>query len=183
MPGNRELKGLFPIRDSPSPQPSPAGRGRFAKASGGSDELTNAAAQFHAGQTAVVTRTVTEQLVQDFARLSGDVQPLHTDSEYGPRTRFNGQIAHGALLIGFISAVLGVEMATSRITMIFLGLNASFTNPVYFGDTITTRCEVKKVREDKPIVTVDCRCLNQDGEEVLTGEAVVYVDPYPIEGK
>ena len=116
----------------------------------------------------------------DFARLSGDVQPLHTDSEYGSRTRFKSQIAHGALLVGFISAVLGVEMATSRITMIFLGLNASFTNPVYFGDTITTRCEVKKVREDKPILTVDCRCLNQDGDEVLTGEAVVYVDPYPV---
>ena len=143
--------------------------------------MTNAAAQFHVGQTAEITRTVTEQDVMDFARLSGDVQPLHTDGEYGDRTRFKSRIAHGALLIGFISAVLGVEMATSRITMIFLGLNASFTSPVHLDDNITTRCQVMKVREDKPIVTVDCRCLNQDGEEVLTGEAVVYVDPYPIE--
>ena len=143
--------------------------------------MTNAAKHFHVGQTAEITRTISEQDVLDFARLSGDVQPLHTDSEYGPRTRFNGQIAHGVILIGFISAVLGVEMATSKITMIFLGMNASFTNPVYFGDTITTRCEVKKVREDKPILTVECRCLNQTGDEVLTGEAVVYVDPYPIE--
>lgn len=142
--------------------------------------MTNAAAQFHVGQTAEITRKITEQVVQEFARLSGDVQPLHTDSEYGSRTRFKGQIAHGALLIGFISAVLGVEMATSKITMIFLGLNASFTSPVHLGDRITTRCEVKKVREDKPIVTVDCRCLNQSGDEVLTGEAVVYVDPYPV---
>ena len=63
--------------------------------------------------------------------------------------------------------------------MIFLGLNASFTSPVHLDDNITTRCEVKKVREDKPIVTVDCRCLNQDGEEVLAGEAVVYVGPVP----
>ena len=145
--------------------------------------MTNAAKHFHVGQTAEITRTISEQDVLDFARLSGDVQPLHTDSEYGPRTRFNGQIAHGVILIGFISAVLGVEMATSKITMIFLGMNTSFTNPVYFGDTITTRCEVKKVREDKPILTVDCRCLNQAGDEVLTGEAVVYVDPYPISGK
>ena len=143
--------------------------------------MTNAAKHFHVGQTAEITRTISEQDVLDFARLSGDVQPLHTDSEYGPRTRFNGQIAHGVILIGFISAVLGVEMATSKITMIFLGMNASFTNPVYFGDTITTRCEVKKVREDKPILTVECQCLNQTGDEVLTGEAVVYVDPYPVD--
>ncbi len=143
--------------------------------------MTHAAAQFQVGQTAEIKRTVTEQDVMDFARLSGDVQPLHTDVEYGDRTRFKSRIAHGALLIGFISAVLGVEMATSKITMIFLGLNASFTSPVHLGDSITTRCEVKKVREDKPILTVDCRCLNQDGDEVLTGEAVVYVDPYPIE--
>ena len=143
--------------------------------------MTNAAKPFHVGQTAEITRTISEQDVLDFARLSGDVQPLHTDSEYGQRTRFNGQIAHGVILIGFISAVLGVEMATSKITMIFLGMNASFTNPVYFGDTITTRCEVKKVREDKPILTVECRCLNQTGDEVLTGEAVVYVDPYPVD--
>ena len=144
--------------------------------------MTNAATYFHVGQTASITRTITEQDVIDFARLSGDVQPLHIDSEYGPRTRFNGQIAHGVILIGYISAVLGVEMATPEITMIFLGMNASFTKPVYFGDTITTRCEVKKVREDKPIVSVECHSQNQAGDEVLTGEAVVYVDPYPIEG-
>ncbi len=145
--------------------------------------MTNAAIYFHVGQTAAITRTVTEQDVIHFARLSGDVQPLHVDSEYGPRTRFKGQIAHGVILVGYISAVLGVEMATSEITVIFLGINASFTKPVYFGDTITTRCEVKNVREDKPIVTVECHSHNQAGDEVLTGEAVVYVDPYPIEGE
>ena len=139
-----------------------------------------AAAHFRVGQTASITKAITREDVESFGRLSGDVQPLHMDDGYGSGTRFGGRIAHGAMAVGFISAVLGVAMAGPGYTVIFLGLNVNFTKPVLIGDTLTTHCEVTKVREDKPIVTLTCRCENQDGDETLTGEAVVYVDPYPM---
>ncbi len=142
--------------------------------------MISAASYFTVGQTASITRIITDRDVDAFACLSGDDQPLHTDEGHASKTRFGARVAHGAMLVGFISAVLGVEMAGRDSTVIFLGMNASFRKPLFIGDSVTTRCEVTKIREDKPIVTLDCRCLNQRGEEVLSGEAVVYVDPHPV---
>ena len=51
-----------------------------------------------------------------------------------------------------------------------------FLAPVYPGDTVTAQVTVVKVREDKPIVTLETLCQNQDGEVVLKGEAVVLVE-------
>ena len=79
-----------------------------------------------------------------------------------------------------VSAVLGVEMAGQDATIIFLGMNANFTNPVYIGDTVTAQCEVVNVRDDKPIVKLAVSCTNQDDTEVMNGEAIVYIDPHPI---
>ena len=135
---------------------------------------------FTLGSTASVTRLITDDTVREFAKLSGDTQPLHLDDGYAEVTRFGRRIAHGALLVGMVSAVLGVEMAGQDATIIFLGLNVSFINPVYIGDEVTARCEVVSVREDKPIVKLAVTCINGSGNDVMTGEAAVYIDPHPI---
>ena len=135
---------------------------------------------FTLGSCASVTRTITDKTVREFATLSGDTQPLHLDDTYAAQTRFDKRIAHGALLVGMVSAVLGVKMAAQEATIIFLGLNTNFTNPVYIGDQITATCTVTSVREDKPIVKLAVSCTNQTDSEVMNGEAAVYIDPYPI---
>lgn len=134
---------------------------------------------FTVGSTGSVTRVLSDEVVQQFAQLSGDTQPLHLDDNYARQTRFGRRIAHGALLVGMVSAVLGVEMADSDFTVIFLGLDVSFTQPVFIGDTVTVKCEVTNVREDKPIATVAIQCERGDGETVMSGNAVVYIDPHP----
>lgn len=131
------------------------------------------------GATGHVTRRLTDDVVRQFATLSGDTQPLHLDDAYAARTRFGRRIAHGALLVGMVSAVLGVEMADPRATVIFLGLDVRFVLPVYIDDTVTTTCTVTDVREDKPIVTLAVECTRGD-DVVMTGKAVVYVDPHPV---
>lgn len=141
---------------------------------------------FQKGSSASVTRLITDETVREFAELSGDTQPLHLDDEYASRTRFGQRIAHGALLVGMVSAVLGVKMAGSPIgsgsgaTIIFLGLTVNFVAPVHIGDEITANCEVISVREDKPIVKLAVVCKNQQDAEVMTGEAAVYIDPHPL---
>ena len=142
--------------------------------------MTNIPTKFQPGSKASVRRTIDDQTVQEFAQLSGDTQPLHLDDAYASKTRFGKRIAHGALLVGMVSAVLGVEMAGQDATIIFLGMNANFTNPVYIGDTVTAQCEVVNVRDDKPIVKLAVSCTNQDDTEVMNGEAIVYIDPHPI---
>ena len=144
--------------------------------------MTTVPNSFKVGSSASVSRLLTDQTVREFAALSGDTQPLHLDDDYASGTRFGQRIAHGALLVGMVSAVLGVEMAGKGSTIIFLGLNVSFVAPVHIGDEVTVTCEVQSVREDKPIVKLGVSCTNQDGSDVMVGDVVVYIDRHPIGG-
>ena len=142
--------------------------------------MSNIPSNFIVGSSGSVSRLITDEVVREFAELSGDTQPLHLDDDYASQTRFGQRIAHGALLVGMVSAVLGVEMAGQEATIIFLGLSANFVAPVHIGDKIAARCEVVSVRYDKPIVKLAVICTNQTGDEVMTGDATVYIDPHPI---
>ena len=131
------------------------------------------------GAKSSFTKTITEQDVVDFARISGDDQRVHLDAEHASRTRFQRRIVHGTILIGLVSAVLGHVIPGPHHTVIFLGHTCRFLKPAYLGDTVTVECIVIQVREDKPVVTLSCTATNQDGLELMTGEATTYVDPYP----
>lgn len=118
-------------------------------------------------------RLVTDELVRAFAEISGDHNPIHLDEEFAERTRFGRRIAHGMLSGAFISAVLGYEFAEKKI--VYMSQTLKFTAPVFIGDTVTTTVTVTAIREDKPIVTLETVCTNQNGEVVVKGEAAVMV--------
>ena len=131
------------------------------------------------GAKASFTRTIADRDVVDFARLSGDDQAVHLTAAHAADTRFERRIVHGTILIGLVSAVLGHVMADPDHTIIFLGQTCRFIKPAYIDDTVTMECEVMKVREDKPVVTIACTATNGDGVELMTGEATAFVDPHP----
>ena len=118
-------------------------------------------------------RLVTDELIRQFAEVSGDYNPIHLDEDAAAKTRFGRRIAHGMLSGAFISAVLGFELTERRI--VYLSQTLKFTSPVFIGDTVTTTATVTKIREDKPIVTLETVCTNQNGEMLVTGEAVVMI--------
>ncbi len=127
------------------------------------------------GDTFSIERLVTDELIRKFADVSGDHNPIHLDEEVAKSTRFGRRIAHGMLSGAFISAVLGYELTERRI--VYLSQTLKFTLPVFIGDTVTTTATVKTIREDKPVVTLETICTNQNGETLVTGEAVVMVLP------
>ena len=118
-------------------------------------------------------RLVTDELIRQFAEISGDHNPIHLDEDFAKRTRFGRRIAHGMLSGAFISAVLGFKFTERKI--VYLSQSLRFTAPVFIGDTVTTTATVTNIREDKPIVTLETVCTNQDGETLVTGEAVVMI--------
>ena len=118
-----------------------------------------------------VTRKISDQLIRSFAELSGDRNPIHLDEDFAAQTRFGRRIAHGMLSGALISSVLGNEFAQEKI--VYLSQTMRFVAPVFVGDTITVTATVASIREDKPIVTVETVCSNQDGETTMTGEAAV----------
>ncbi len=123
------------------------------------------------GDSAEVSKTITEEDVRAFALLTGDRNPVHLDEEYASTTRFGRRIAHGMLAASLISTVLASELPGRG--SVYLSQTLRFTAPVFLGDTVTARVVVKHVREDKPVVTLETVCTNQRGERVIEGEAVV----------
>jgi 3-hydroxybutyryl-CoA dehydratase len=126
------------------------------------------------GMSASIQRTVTEKDVQLFGEATGDMNPVHFDEEYARKTIFRGRVAHGALSIGFISALLGTTLPGDG--SIFVSASIVFKLPVRIGDTVVTTATVREVigRE----VIMDCACT-VDGKQVLESEARVLAPRRP----
>src|SRR5215217_5358944 len=127
------------------------------------------------GDSFSTERKVTDELVNKFAEVSGDYNPIHLDEEFAKTTRFGKRIAHGMLSGAFISAVLGYEFRERKI--VYLSQTMKFTAPVFIGDTVITTATVKNIRSEKGIVTLETICANQDGTVAVTGQAMVMILP------
>lgn len=116
------------------------------------------------GTSAVFTKTVSESDVYLYAGITGDFSPNHVDETYMKGGRYGARVAHGTLLLGFMSA------ASARL---YLGRTASlgydrvrFVKPVFFGDTIRTEYTVRACDHARRRVIADVTCTNQHGEVV-----------------
>ena len=121
------------------------------------------------GETASLSRTVTQRDIDLFAVASGDVNPAHVDPAYAETDMFHHIIIQGMWGAGLISAVLGTELPGPG--TIYLGQDLRFLHPVSIGDTITATVTVREKKPAKGDVTLDCVCTNQRGEMVITGTA------------
>ena len=128
------------------------------------------------GHKASITRTITQDDVAMFARVSGDNQRLHLDPDFAARTRFKRRLAHGMISAGLISAALGTKLAPEFLA-VYLTQQLRFRMPVFIGDTVTAEVEVTAVDPDKRVLTLRTDCANQNGETVVKGEATVLLDP------
>ena len=127
--------------------------------------------RFKVGDAATRTKTITDDDIRAFAELSGDRNPVHLDDEYAAQTRFGRRIAHGMIAASLVSAALANELPGPG--SVYLSQTLRFNAPVFPGDTVTARVEVTRVREDKPVVTLETVCTNERGERLIEGEAVV----------
>ena len=123
------------------------------------------------GQSAEITRQLTQQEIHIFAAVSGDVNPTHLDPEYAEKTRFNGIVGHSMWSGGLISTVLGTELPGPGTG--YLEQDIKFKRPIKVDEVITAKVTVKKkYKKDKSIV-FDCVCTNEKGEVVADGTAIV----------
>lgn len=125
----------------------------------------------HVGDTAELSKTITDEDVRVFADLTGDHNPVHLDDSYASGTRFKRRVAHGMLTASLISSVLANKLPGEG--TVYLSQSLKFVAPVYLDDTVTARVTVTGIREDKPIATLETVCLNQRNETLVKGEAVV----------
>ncbi|MGL6065041.1 MAG: MaoC family dehydratase [Fusobacteriaceae bacterium] len=123
------------------------------------------------GMSDSITKTITPRDVDLFAEISMDRNPVHLDEEYASKTMFKKRIAHGILVTGLISAVLGTRLPGEG--AIYMGQEIKFMAPVFLGDTITAKVEVIELISEKNRVVVSTTCTNQDGKVVISGKATL----------
>lgn len=118
-----------------------------------------------------ITKQLTQEQIDRYAEASGDRNPLHIDAEFAATTQFGGTIAHGMLVLAFVS-----EMLTGAFRREWLDaarLKIRFRAPARPGDALTSSGRVTKVDGAKVVCEIECR--NGAGEVVLDGTAEVTV--------
>ncbi|CAN7483528.1 MaoC family dehydratase [Phenylobacterium sp. LjRoot219] len=128
------------------------------------------------GQSAEMTRVVSAAVVDAFAELSGDTNPVHLDEAYAKTTDFGVRVAHGMISGAYISAVIGTKLPGPG--AVYLSQSLKFRRPVRLGDEVTTRVTVKELDVRRGHATLKTIC-EVAGKTVADGEAWIMVPRRP----
>ncbi len=123
------------------------------------------------GESASVTKTITEADVFAFADITGDHNPVHVDEEFAKTTPFQTRIAHGMFVGSLFSTILGTTLPGNG--SIYLGQELKFVHPVRLNDTITATVTVIEKIMEKNRVKLETNAYNQEGRLVITGIATI----------
>ena len=127
------------------------------------------------GREATFTKTVGESDVYLYAGITGDLSPNHVDRTYMERSAWGRRMAHGALLLGFVSTASTMAIADTRDgaeeTPVAVGMDrVRFLKPVFIGDTVTVSYRIERFDATKRRTFAKAGVTNQDGELVAVAD-------------
>ena len=131
------------------------------------------------GQRVSVSKTVAESDVYLFAGITGDLAPNHVDEEFMRGTQYGRRIAHGALLVGYMSRASSaiVDKITGENSLLYpvsLGYDrVRFLKPVFIGDTVTVSYEVTGSEPEKARTLAAVEVTNQVGDVVAVATHIM----------
>ncbi len=102
---------------------------------------------FYEGKSFFTKRVITTAMVDSFAELTGDKNPVHTDEEFAKNTRFGRRIAHGMLSVGIISAILGNDFPGPG--SIYMRQEVKFLKPIFLEEEVKITIEILEKNEEK----------------------------------
>ena len=118
-------------------------------------------------------RTITEADLVQFAGLTGDFNPMHTDAEYAADSFMGARVAHGLLTLSYAVGQAYQLGILERTVLGFRGLEMKFSAPVYIGDTIHAELKVASKKAARRlgggVVNLDLRVVKQDGKVAQKG--------------
>ena len=119
------------------------------------------------------TVKITESMIADFAKISGDYNPLHMDEKYAKSTTFKNRICHGMLLATFFSRLIGMYLPGKH--ALYFSQSLNFQNPCFVNDVITIKGEVIDKSVATHLITIKTSIYNQERTCLLDGVAKVVV--------
>jgi len=125
------------------------------------------------GQTKEFQITITESMVNDFAKISGDFSPIHMDEIYAKSTSFKKRVVHGMLLASFLSRVDGMYLPGKH--ALYFSQNIEFRNPCFIDDELTIESKVIDKSISTKILKIESKIFNQENKILLYGVGRVIV--------
>tara|TARA_B100001013_G_scaffold164952_1_gene98749 strand:+ start:395 stop:835 length:441 start_codon:yes stop_codon:yes gene_type:complete len=125
------------------------------------------------GQKVEFTEVISESMVEEFAKLSGDYNPHHIDESYAKKTRFKKRICHGMLLASFFSKLTGMYLPGKG--SLYLSQSLNFIAPAFIDDEVTVEGEIVKISHSTGIVTVKTKITKENTTHLITGSAKIII--------
>ena len=124
------------------------------------------------GQKVAFSEKIDESLLTDFARLSGDFNPLHMDEDYALNTNFEKRVCHGMLLASFFSQLVGMYLPGKN--SLYFSQSLNFRNPCFIGDEVTIEGEITEKKSNTKIITINTS-ISRGTTIIIDGTAKVIV--------
>lgn len=120
-------------------------------------------------------KSVIQENINLYAKASRDFNPIHIDEDFAKKTPLGGTIAHGMLILAYISQMMTAVFGQSWLSS--GRLNVRFKAPARPGDTLTVSGRISRIEKssDQTVFSGDVLCANQHGEAVIIGETRVGV--------
>ena len=127
------------------------------------------------GREVTFTKTISESDVYLYAGITGDFSPNHVNQTYMERSAWGRRMAHGALLVGFVSTASTMAIADTRDgadeTPVAVGMDrVRFLEPVFIGDTVTVSYRIDRFDDIKRRTFAKAEVTNQDGTLVAVAD-------------
>jgi acyl dehydratase len=124
------------------------------------------------GDSASFSISITETLVNDFVRLSGDDNPLHVDEAYARTTPFKGKIVHGMIVGALFSRLVGIHLPGKY--ALYLSQTLQFREPIRLGEEIFIHGEVLHKTDAVKTIVLRTTARDKTGKKTFVhGEALV----------
>ena len=117
--------------------------------------------------------SIDSKMLESFANISGDFNPLHMDPVYAEQTQFKRQVCHGMLLASFFSKLVGMHIPGKN--ALYFSQSLNFRAPCFVNDVVTVKGTVIEKRETTKMITIKTEIFNQDSVCVIDGIAKVIV--------
>ena len=129
--------------------------------------------QIDIGLTKEFDVIITQSLVDDFAKISGDYSPIHMNEEFAKLTKFGKKIVHGMLLASLLSRMVGMYLPGKY--ALYSSQTLEFHNPCFVGDKITVSSIVNDKSESTKIIKIESKIINEKKDILLYGEGRIIV--------
>eukprot|EP00126_Sphaerothecum_destruens_P012352 Sdes_comp21183_c0_seq1m19847 len=134
-------------------------------------------------KTALLFRKINRLDVENFSKISGDLNPIHIDETFAKTSVHKQCVVHGALINSIVTGLIANRLTGPG--TVYLGQTVKFPHPLYLEETLLALVTLFPLQKQSPILRcrLFCACVSENSTEeeyqilrvVLEGEASLLV--------